>query len=233
MPAKGQKLTCRDGPSRGLLRVSGDMRVSRSLCCFSTHPSLIPPGRSLLGATKFPVHHCRIRARSAQAAGKIWPRAGRERLDSNKFPVIFPVSRETTPRDWFAADCFLRQSVWSQHSLWACTRIQKPNSRGPLRENLCTPTHRRRPRILSLGPLVSEAPHFADLVRILRNANFVPLSRCAALALFESSSGERVQTTSNPTIVAPMTHQAGASGRSKWRNGRLIRSRRRFGRHRL
>ena len=142
------------------------------------HPSFPDPAGTLpVRSYKIPCSSLQgIRARSAQAAGKIWPRAGRERLDSNKFPVIFPVSRETTPRDWFAADCFLRQSVWSQHSLWACTRIQKPNSRGPLRENLCTPTHRRRPRILSLGRLVSEAPHFADLVRILRNANFVPLS---------------------------------------------------------
>ena len=36
-----------------------------------------------------------------------------------KLPVIVSVSRETSPLDWFAADCFLRQSnpVTFQHLL--------------------------------------------------------------------------------------------------------------------
>ena len=59
----------------------------------------------------------------------------------------------------------LRQLHHTKYSLPARQGIKIPNKHGPSRAKLCTAARRLRPEILSLGPFVSKAPDFADLVR--------------------------------------------------------------------
>jgi hypothetical protein len=63
---------------------------------------------------------------------------------------------------WFLS---LRQSHRTKYSLPARQRGKIPNKHGPSHTKLCTAARRLRLEILSLRPLVSKAPDFADLVR--------------------------------------------------------------------
>jgi len=50
-------------------------------------------------------------ARSTRFIGTIWLPGAGSVPESSEFPVFFPDTRETRPRDRFAADCLLRQLV--------------------------------------------------------------------------------------------------------------------------
>ena len=87
------------------------------------------------------------------------------RAQTAKFPVFFPVSRESQRRDRFAGDCFLRQSVRAQRSLVAHGRARKSNYGGRSRANLSTAIDWPSLDLRSLRPLFSKAQDSADSVR--------------------------------------------------------------------
>ena len=59
-------------------------------------------------------------ARSTRFIGTIWLPGAGSVPESSEFPVFFPDTRETRPRDRFAADCLLRQLGLLFRSLTVC-----------------------------------------------------------------------------------------------------------------
>ena len=90
-----------------------------------------------------------------------WDQARKSPLFS-KFPVLFPVSRETRWRDWFAADCFLRQWLGDN--------------------SLCRPARtQRRPTTAGIGAVSSALRHVGDGLELSLLAGLSPNLRTRAI----------------------------------------------------
>lgn len=79
---------------------------------------------------------------------------------------------------------------------------QMPGGRGPSHKNLRTAVLPLKPQNLSLGPFVSKAPDFADLVQKTRKRLILlRLLQVEHSALFERSLGDREQPNSNGPLT--------------------------------
>ena len=105
---------------------------------FSTSPPILPSFPDPAGT--LPVRSYKIPcsslqgtcARNAQAAGTIWPRASRERLDSNKFPVFFHVAGKQVGQtgSQMTASAGGSAANWSTHSVTMLLRYSNARRAG-------------------------------------------------------------------------------------------------------
>ena len=84
---------------------AGPQFLSSRVCCCLIGISLFLEKNFLIRVWKFPVRYV---GNSAVIRALIRDENRRERPDSGKFPVNFPVSRRFGCGDWFAADCIVR-----------------------------------------------------------------------------------------------------------------------------
>ena len=95
---------------------------------------------------------------------------GQSVVRSRKFAIRYIIQY------WKFESHSLRQSLRARCSPSPGRAPRKRNGHRLFRGDLRTFLLARRPEILSLGPIVSEAPHFADLVRNSIEARFCWLS---------------------------------------------------------
>ncbi len=94
----------------GISRISGGACPSLRFFAWSEGPQSL----MLCFVTLIAIQNTLIRfignsARSTRFIGTIWLPGAGSVPESSEFPVFFPDTRETRPRDRFAADCLLRQ----------------------------------------------------------------------------------------------------------------------------